>query len=71
MNQTAKLNQSEALFGFMGWLTTQDIDLLIGSKHDAAPIVDLLSMFIDENDLPDIRDDWTVNLKHPEQELKL
>lgn len=61
----AKLSPSEAIFGFVAWLTTRPGDLLIGASHNASPLPDLIRQFIDVNGLDEPREAWTKNLTHP------
>ena len=63
-----ELTASEALFGFVGWLTTRDEKTVISSTDDCAPIVELIKQFYDANDLDDPRDGWENNLIHPNDE---
>ena len=63
------LNQSEALYGFAGWLTARDEVVTASSSRDAGVQAKLVEEFIKCNNLPDVRDangfDWTKNLTHP------
>lgn len=61
----SELSGSEALFGFCGWLTTQDDKTVMSAKDDAAAIVPKISAFIDANKLKPPRDGWDKKLKHP------
>lgn len=56
------LTPSGALYGFTSWLTTREEPITLSSKHDAAPIVDLLSKFIDKQNLDELDDDWVNDL---------
>lgn len=56
---------SEALFGFMGWLTTRYETLLIGSTHECSPVPELIDQFTKTNQLDDPRDGWENHLEHP------
>ncbi len=56
---------SEALFGFMGWLTSRKQSETFSSNHDAARAVDLVSEFMNVNNLAEPRDDWTKNFTMP------
>lgn len=60
-----KLNASEALFGFCGWLTTQEDETKMSSSNECADIAQKIKLFIDTNHLPEVRKHWDKNLKHP------
>lgn len=60
-----KLTASEALFGFVAWLTTRKEKTILSSSDDAAPLVKLINVFCDTNKLAAPRDDYPKNLKHP------
>jgi len=53
-----KLIASEALYGFMAWLTTRDEVVSFGSTHDCAVAVDLIVEFSKVNSLEGPRDTW-------------
>lgn len=59
------LTASEALYGFMGWLTTRDESVTLGATHDASVAADLVAEFVKANDLNRPRDGWQRNLIHP------
>jgi hypothetical protein len=59
------LSASEALFGFMGWLTTRDAEVTFSEHHDAGVAVDLVSEFCKVNNLKDPSSGWDKNLTHP------
>lgn len=60
-----KLTASEALFGFMAWLTTRYQEVTFSAHHDAAPAANLVDEFCKVNELDDPRDHWADNLTHP------
>lgn len=60
-----KLSGSEALYGFVGWLTTREEVTVMGSSEDCAPIVGLIDLFCEVNKLDDPKDGWENNLIHP------
>ncbi len=62
-----KINASEALFGFMGWLTTRDTVLSVGKHHVCGPVADAVKAFCDANNLAEPRDGWEKNFVHPEK----
>jgi len=61
-----ELNASEALYGFMGWLTSRDKKVVLSAKHNAAEAAELVARFCDENQLPHLRAGWENNIKHPD-----
>ena len=64
-----EMNASEALFGFMGWLTTRDeVTPSFSSHHDASEAAHLVDTFCRENNLNPPRDGWENNLIHPSGE---
>lgn len=67
MEEKNRLNSSEALFGFAGWLTSRKDILIISAKHDAGVMANLVGIFIKENGLPEVRDEWTNYLTHPNE----
>jgi hypothetical protein len=63
------LNPSESVFGFCAWLTTRKDVTKMSSSNDCAPIVELIKDFIKTNNLPEIRENWTDFLTHPEGDI--
>lgn len=61
---------AEALFVFMGWLTTREECVSFGSSLNAGPAADLIGRFMKHNGLPQPREDWhrVGLLTHPEDE---
>lgn len=60
-----KLNQTESLYAFCGWLTSRNSSVTLGSKHDAAGVPDLIKSFCLANRLPDVRDGWSDIIRYP------
>ena len=60
-----KLIASEALYGFVGWLTSREEIVTASSRHDAAIWANLIADFLKENKLEDPRDGWENNFIHP------
>lgn len=56
------LSASEALFGFMSWLTTRPGTLEIGARHEAPQFAVLVAMFIEAQGLSDPAEDWAQRL---------
>jgi len=64
-----EMTASEALFGFMGWLTSRkEVTPNFSAKHDASEAANLIEQFCKENKLTDPRDGWEANLIHPSGE---
>ena len=59
------LSGSEALYGFMGWLTTNGDNYRIGSKEDCAVWPPLIDEFCKTNHLACPREMWAELLTHP------
>ncbi len=60
-----EMTASEAVYGFVAWLTTRDTAETFSAEHDAAPAADLVAEFCKTNGLAEPRDDWTDRLTHP------
>lgn len=58
-------NASEALYGFIGWLSTQPDRLEIGAGSECSIWAEKINQFIAMNDLPDMRENWARNIIHP------
>lgn len=58
INGESKLSSSEALFAFVGWLTSRKEKTVMSSSDCASPAVELISEFMNKQNLPDVRDDW-------------
>lgn len=63
-----KLTASEAVYGFVGWLTTQPSVIKMGASENCAPVCDAVGIFCKQNKLADPRDGWEKNLIHPSGE---
>ena len=65
-----KSEVTEALYMFMGWLTTREEHVSFGCTADAAPAADLIGRFMEHNNLAQPRDDGhlVTLLSHPEDE---
>lgn len=57
--EEAVLSASEALYGFMGWLTGRDKRVCFSTKDDASPAAELVNQFCKHNNLPEPREGWT------------
>ncbi|NOX49185.1 MAG: hypothetical protein GXP16_01440 [Gammaproteobacteria bacterium] len=56
--ETTKLSGSEALYGFIGWLTTREGTIMVGEKHVATPLPKLIDEFCKRNNLTEPRESW-------------
>ena len=63
-----KLSPSEALYGFVGWLTSRDEVIKIGATEEVPPLPQLVEEFCKVNKLKEPREDWADNLIHPSGE---
>ena len=63
-----KMTGSEAIFGFVGWLTTRKEKVVMSSQDDCAAITGLIEEFCKVNNLPEPRENWSNNLIHPDGE---
>lgn len=63
-----KLTASEAVYGFVGWLTKQPDVIKMGAGENCSPVCDAIGVFCKENKLADPRDGWENNLIHPRGE---
>lgn len=59
------LTASEALYGFVGWLSTRQEETVMGGKHECTELADLIGQFIVANRLGDPREGWERDLVHP------
>ena len=60
------LTSSEALYGFVSWLSVRDETVKIGAKEDGSILPSLLEKFERANKLPQVREGWADNLIHPD-----
>lgn len=68
MKQVPESQVSEALYTFVGWLTTRKERLVLSSADDAAPVAELVDKFCVVNEIPEPGDpnkDWPY--QHPEE----
>ncbi len=64
----SNMSASEALFGFAGWITTRNTEVVASAHHDAGVWAQLVVQFCYENKLTDPREGWENNLVHPSGE---
>ena len=60
-----ELSGSEALYGFCGWLTTQEKKTVMSNVDDAGGIACLVAEFCKVNNLSEPNNHWEKNLIHP------
>lgn len=60
-----KLSGSEAIYGFVGWLTTRKEVTKMGSNQYCMPIIELAKEFCETNRLKEPKEGWHKNLVHP------
>ena len=65
MKMNDKLNASEAVFGFCGWITSRKQRICASAKDDTAPWAGLAEEFCKVNKLANPRKNWNKNLIHP------
>lgn len=61
-----ELSGSEAIYGFVAWLSTQEATPPLGAGHDCAPWPSLIEKFCETNHLGEPRENWPGYLTHPE-----
>ena len=62
-----KITASEALFGFMGWLTCRREVVTFSAAHNAAEAADLVKRWCETNNIPGPRDEvYPNNITQPE-----
>lgn len=62
-----KITASEALYGFIGWLTCRMEAVTLSAVHDAAIAADLVKQWCEVNDIPPPRDGiYPGNITQPE-----
>lgn len=66
MNKRETLSPSEALYGFVGWLTSRKEKTVMSSSTDCAGILPLVEEFCKHNRLPEPREGWHDSLIHPD-----
>lgn len=65
MAKIDELSGSEALNGFMGWLTTRKQVETFSASHDAGRAAKLIDEFCKANELAEPRHGWSNKLIHP------
>lgn len=70
MKKVPESQVSEALYTFMGWLTTRKDRLVLSAADDAAPAAEVIDEFCKANNIPEpgnLNDDWPYH--HPTSNL--
>lgn len=62
-----KLSGSEAIYGFVSWLSTRKEEIKIGSHNVVPPLPELIQLFCDTNNLDKPQERWVKNLTHPNE----
>jgi hypothetical protein len=60
-----KISASEAVLAFAAWLTCRENSVTLGAHHHAGCAVDLVKEWLDANRLPDPRQIFPRNIRHP------
>ena len=60
-----ELSASEALFGFMGWLTSLETPVTFSARDYAGTAAELVDEFCKANNLAEPRDGWHENFVYP------
>ncbi|MGI9298585.1 MAG: hypothetical protein ACR2QC_11920 [Gammaproteobacteria bacterium] len=64
------MTSSEALYGFVGWLTSRETPVIASKIHDAAIWAEMVDDFCMANELPEPRDGWEKSLVFPIRERR-
>jgi len=59
------LSASEALYGFIGWLTSMENPIVFSSRHSAATPAELVDEFLKENKIEEPREGWNNHFTFP------
>jgi len=57
---------SEAIYGFIAWLTCRKEETVISTRHACSPIAELIARFCKTNKLKGPRTKWEKRLTHPD-----
>ena len=64
-----ELSGSEAVFGFVAWLTTRGQKTVMSATHSSAAVVPLVDAFCKANKLEEPAADYHKRLKHPSKDI--
>jgi len=59
------MTASEALYGFVGWLSTKHTPTVFANDQDGAKYAELVDVFCKANNLEAPREGWEKELVHP------
>ena len=62
-----KMNPTDALYGFVAWLTTRDETVSLGKDHSVAEISDLLIEYMRVNNLGGISCEYPHTIQMPKE----
>ena len=66
MTNAKEMSASEAIYGFVAWLTTRMDQITMSQHNNAAPAADLVKRFCEYNKLEAPRDGWDDLLEMPD-----
>src|SRR5688572_3691421 len=52
------MNATEAIYAFVGFLTTRDKELILSAHNNCDPIAELMGAFVKANNFPELREGW-------------
>ena len=61
-----EMNASEAVYGFVAWLSCRKEKTVISSTDNCAPLAELIKQFCETNELTEPRENWQERLTHPD-----
>jgi len=64
-----QLTGSEALFGFIGWITTREEKVVASASDDAGVWASLVDEFCKSNQLKEPREGWEKLFTHPKEKV--
>lgn len=56
--QPKQISASEALYSFIGWLTTRDRAIMMSAHHNSAAVAEILAIFLQVQGIPAPADNW-------------
>jgi len=60
------ITATDALFGFGAWLTTREEAVTFSRNDDATKMVNLITKFLETNNLPDVSEHYPDNFIMPQ-----
>jgi hypothetical protein len=61
-----EMNASEAVYGFVAWLSCRKEKTVISSTDNCAPLAELIKQFCETNELTEPRENLQERLTHPD-----